>query len=256
MSAKSLTVVDLLEMKQRGEKITCLTAYDASFARLLDANGIDALLVGDSLGMVLQGHNSTIPVTIAQMQYHLECVSRAVRRAFVIADLPFLSYTDTKTALVNSAVLMQSGAQMVKLEGAHCQTIQELRKFGIPVCGHLGLQPQSINQLGGYKVQGLDAHTAKQIAQQAVQIEQSGASLLVLECVPQDLATRIASAAKIPVIGIGAGVGCDGQVLVLHDMLGISDKTPRFCKNFVADTASIPLAIARFHQQVKEGSFP
>jgi 3-methyl-2-oxobutanoate hydroxymethyltransferase len=257
-SEKTLTIIDLIAMKQAGEKITCLTAYDASFSQLIDQAGIDVMLVGDSLGMVIQGKTTTVPVTINEMVYHTQCVVNSRKRAFVIADLPFLTYSTVEMALQNAAGLMQkAGAQMVKLEGAHSHIIKSLVEFGVPVCGHLGLLPQSINQLGSYKVQGKNQADAENIIKDALSIEQAGASLLVLECIPADLAAEITKTLSIPVIGIGAGVECDGQVLVLYDMLGISvGKRPRFSKNFMQTSADITAAIHQYHQAVKQAEFP
>lgn len=255
---KTLTISDLAAMKQSGEKISCLTAYDASFSALLDCAGIDAILVGDSLGMVIQGHNTTLPVTIDDMVYHSRCVAGARKRAFVIADLPFASYATPEQALSNAARLMQVGAaQMVKLEGAKTDVIAFLVEQGIPVCGHLGLLPQSVNRLGGYKVQGRDVVQAEAIIADALKIEQAGAGLLVLECVPASLAAEISTRLSIPVIGIGAGADCDGQVLVLYDMLDISvGNRPRFSKNFMAGADGIADAVVRYHQAVKAVHFP
>ena len=257
-TVKPLTVNDLAAMKKRGEKISCLTAYDASFSALIDKAGIDMMLVGDSLGMVVQGHDTTLPVTINDMVYHARCVSNARRRAFVIADLPFMSYTTPVVAAKNAAKLMQTGgAQMVKLEGAHTDIVSFLVDQGIPVCGHLGLLPQSINQLGSYKVQGKEPAEAEKIIADAHQLQQSGAGLLVLECVPAALAKEISAQLTIPVIGIGAGIDCDGQVLVLYDMLNIGIvKRPRFSRNFMQDAATIEAAIHAYHQAVKQSQFP
>jgi 3-methyl-2-oxobutanoate hydroxymethyltransferase len=257
-TVKALTVTDIAAMKQRGEKITCLTAYDASFSALCDVCGIDMLLVGDSLGMVIQGHESTLPVTIQDMVYHTHCVARARQRAFIIADLPFMSYPTPLIAAQNAALLMQnSGAQMVKLEGARVEIVRFLVEQGIPVCGHLGLLPQQINQLGRYKVQGKTTADADKILADAHSLQQAGTSLLVLECVPATLAKTISQQLTIPVIGIGAGVNCDGQVLVLYDMLGISiGKTPRFSKNFMAYANTISDAITAYQLAVKESQFP
>jgi 3-methyl-2-oxobutanoate hydroxymethyltransferase len=257
-SHKALSILDLAAMKQRGEKISCLTAYDASFSALIDAVGIDVMLVGDSLGMVIQGESSTIPVTVEQMVYHSRCVTQARQRAFVITDLPFLSYATPATAIENAAKLMQSGgAQMVKMEGKHTETIRVLVNYGVPVCGHLGLLPQSIHQLGSYKVRGKEQLEADKIIADAQSLEQAGISALILECVPAALGKKISSLLKIPVIGIGAGVDCDGQVLVLYDMLGISlGKRPRFSKNFMQNVESIEAAIACYQHEVKNGLFP
>jgi 3-methyl-2-oxobutanoate hydroxymethyltransferase len=257
-TTKALNINDLRAMKQRGEKISCLTAYDASFSALLDYVGIDVLLVGDSLGMVIQGHNTTLPVMIEDMVYHSRQVAAARQRAFVVADMPFASYALPEQALHNAAKLMQTGAaQMVKLEGHKTEVIAFLVSQGIPVCGHLGLLPQSVNRVGGYKVQGKDARQAQCILDEALSLEQAGAALLVLECVPATLAAEISAKLTIPVIGIGAGAGCDGQVLVLYDMLGIGmGKRPRFSKNFMQGADSIEGAVRRYHQAVKSQQFP
>lgn len=253
-----LSILDLFSMKQSGEKISCLTAYDASFSRLIDTAGIDIMLVGDSLGMVIQGKTTTIPVTLDEMVYHTQAVVNARKRAFIIADLPFLTYVTPEITLKNAAKLMQKGgAQMVKIEGAHTEIIKFLVRFGVPVCGHLGLLPQSINQLGGYKVQGKNLLDAEKIIEDAINIEQSGASMLILECITANLATTITKKLKIPVIGIGGSVNCDGQVLVLYDMLGISTgKLPKFNKNFMLIAKDIHAAIQQYHHDVKQCKFP
>lgn len=255
---KSLTHLDLLAMKQRGEKIACLTAYDASFSALCDAAGCEAILVGDSLGMVIQGNSTTLPVKIDDMIYHTRCVTQTSRRALVIADLPFMTYSTPELAAQNAARLIQdSGAQMVKLEGAKIDVIEFLTTQGICVCGHLGLLPQFIHQLGGYKVQGKLAQAAEKLLADALAVQNAGATLLILECVPADLARQITESLTIPVIGIGAGNGCDGQVLVIYDMLGISTgKRPRFSKDFLSDTNSIESALKNYVQTVKNGEFP
>lgn len=253
-----LTLLDLAEMKQKGEKIVSLTAYDASFSAVLDDAGVEVLLVGDSLGMVVQGHASTLPVTVGDMVYHCRCVAGARQRAFIIADMPFMSYPDQHTAALNAGRLMAEGrAQMIKLEGARIDIIAFLVDQGVPVCAHLGLLPQSINQLGRYRVQGRDDQAAEKIFADACAVEQAGASLLVLECVPSALATRISRHLSIPVIGIGAGADCDGQVLVLYDMLDIGvTRRPRFSKNFLAGTDSIAAAVKCYSEQVKARQFP
>jgi len=255
---KPLSIKDLAAMKRRGEKISCLTAYDASFSALIDHAGIDVLLVGDSLGMCIQGHGTTLPVTVADMVYHTRCVVRARKRAWVVADMPFMSCPGKRAAAENAAKLLQEGgAQMVKLEGARFDIIDFLVGQGVPVCGHLGLLPQNINQMGGYGVQGKMARDAEQIMADAVGLQQAGAKLLVLECVPAGLAGDIAKELAIPVIGIGAGLDCDGQVLVLYDLLGVSAGTPpRFVKNFLVGAKSIPDAFLAFHQAVKQQQFP
>lgn len=257
-SLKALSISDLATMKQTGEKISCLTAYDASFSALLDQAEIEVILVGDSLGMVIQGHSSTVPVSLDDMIYHTRCITAARRRAFVLADLPFASYATPPQALANAAPLMQTGgAQMVKLEGAKIEVISFLVEQGIPVCGHLGLLPQSVNRIGGYKVQGREPAQADKIFNDALAIEQAGAGLLILECVPATLAAQISQKLTIPVIGIGAGAACDGQVLVLYDMLNISvGKRPRFSKNFLSTADSIEQAVRNYRQAVKSVEFP
>jgi 3-methyl-2-oxobutanoate hydroxymethyltransferase len=257
--APRVTVTTLRKMKRDAEKIVMLTAYDASFAQLLDAQGVDVILVGDSLGMVIQGHDTTVPVTMNDMVYHTRAVSKASQHALVIGDLPFMSYTSPELALRNSARLMQeSGAQMVKLEGGAPQvaTVAQLAHHGVPVCAHLGLQPQSVHKLGGYRVQGRDEAVARQMLDDAKALQDAGADLLVLECVPVTLAEQITQALEIPTIGIGAGRGCDGQVLVLHDMLGISPRAPKFSRDFIGSGATIPQAVAAYVQAVKAGTFP
>lgn len=257
---KPISIVDLAGMKRSSQKITCLTAYDASFARVLDSAGIDIVLVGDSLGSVIQGRDSTIPVMMDDMVYHTKCVSNGCNRAFIVADLPFVSYSSPDRAVNNAARLMQEGnARMVKLEGGRqrVEIIEALASEGIPVCAHLGLLPQSINQLGSYRVQGKDSKTARLISEDALILQEAGASLLVLECIPALLANEITQALKIPTIGIGAGANCDGQVLVLYDMLGISiGGSPKFSKNFMLDTGSVMDAVKAYASAVRQGNFP
>ncbi len=257
-SLNVLTHLDLLAMKQSGEKITCLTAYDASFAALVDASGIDVILVGDSLGMVIQGNSTTLPVKIEEIIYHTRCVTKTCQRALVMADLPFMTYATPESAAQNAARLIQDGgAKMVKLEGAKIEVIEFLVAQGISVCGHLGLLPQFIHQIGGYKVQGKITEAAEKLCVDALAIQKAGAAMLILECVPTDLAKKIAENLTIPVIGIGAGKSCDGQVLVVYDMLGISvGKRPRFSKNFLCDTDSIESALKNYSAAVKNGDFP
>ena len=255
-----LSVASLQAMKRAGERIACLTCYDASFARLLDGSGIDVLLVGDSLGMVLQGWETTLKVKLADMIYHCSHVSRGIERALVLGDMPFMSYASPSQALHNAARLMsEGGAQAVKLEGGAwlAETVRLLSERGVPVCAHLGLLPQSIHKLGGYRVQGRGAEAAAQIQEDARILKEAGAVMLVLECVPRTLAAEITAALEgIPVIGIGAGSGCDGQVLVLYDMLGISGKSPKFSKDFLASRTSIKAAIEDYARSVKAGEFP
>jgi 3-methyl-2-oxobutanoate hydroxymethyltransferase len=237
-----------------------LTCYDASFARLLDDAGVDCLLVGDSLGMVLQGESSTVPVTLADMAYHVRCVARGKPKAWLIGDLPFGSYQQSREqALESSVALMQAGAQMVKLEGGDwtAETVRFLTQRGIPVCAHLGLTPQSVHALGGYRVQGRDDASAATLKQHAAELADAGAAMLVLELVPSALANDVTQALDIPVIGIGAGSGCSGQVLVLHDMLGVTQgKLPRFVRNFMQGESDIAAAVRRYVSDVKARRFP
>lgn len=258
MDRKALTIADLHSMKRSGEKIACLTAYDASFAAVLDQAGIDVVLVGDTLGMVVQGRTTTLPVTVDSMVYHSQCVARGITRALVVTDMPFMSYATTESALNNAARIVQEGqAHIVKLEGAHCEIIETLSQQGILVCAHLGLLPQSVYRLGGYRVQGKEASAAERILQQALDVEQAGAVLLVLECVPASLAARITQRLSIPVIGIGAGVDCDGQVLVLYDIINLhSGRKPRFFKDFLQGAGSIQEAVRRYRSAVKDATYP
>ncbi|MDC9726146.1 MAG: 3-methyl-2-oxobutanoate hydroxymethyltransferase [Gammaproteobacteria bacterium] len=255
-----LNLTNLRKMKSEQNKIAMLTAYDASFAYALEQAGVDVILVGDSLGMVIQGQESTLPVTVEDMIYHTRNVIRGSETVFVIADMPFMSYGNIDQAINNAARLMaEGGAQMVKLEGGAivADTIKQLTQRGIPVCAHLGLLPQSVHRLGGYRVQGRDEESAQQLLSDAQTLQHAGADLLVLECVPADLAERISNAVDIPVIGIGAGANCDGQVLVLYDMLGLTPgKRPRFSHDFLAETGAIPAAITKYVQDVKSGQFP
>lgn len=253
-------VLEFRAMKQRGERISVLTAYDASCAALLMRAGIDAILVGDSLGNVVQGHDTTLPVTVDEMVYHTQCVRRGAPDAFVIADLPFLADSTPALTLENAGKLMKSGgAQMVKLEGGANQVrnVELLTAHQIPVCGHLGLLPQSVHKIGGYRVQGRDEAGAAGILADAKALEHAGADMLVLECVPSALADQVRQALAVPVIGIGAGVACDGQVLVLYDMLGLtSGKRPKFSRDFLADAQGIQEAVETYVKAVKAGAFP
>lgn len=257
---KPLTIPNLQAKKARGEKLATLTAYDAGFAAIMDEVGVDLILVGDSLGMVIQGHGTTLPVTLDHMVYHTACAARGIQRAVLAADLPFLSYANPERALDAAARLLgEGGAQMVKLEGGRqrAETIRTLVEQGIPVCGHLGLLPQSIHQVGGYLVQGRDDRSAQILLEDAIILQDAGVSLLVLECVPAALAGEITAALKIPTIGIGAGADCDGQVLVCYDMLGITPgKRPRFSKNFLESAGDIRTAIRHYVSEVREGRFP
>lgn len=253
-----VTISTLDKMKSQGEKFVCITAYDSTFARIISEAGAETILVGDSLGMVLQGHDSTIPVTIDHMAYHTECVCRAAPNSLVIADMPFMSYTNPDQTMTNATLLMQAGAQMVKMEGGTwlSDSISMLVERGIPVCAHLGLTPQSVNQFGGFKVQGRTPKEAKSILADAVEIQDAGASLLVLECIPSHLAADITRKVDIPVIGIGAGAETDAQVLVMHDLLGLSEHTARFVENFMEGQATIQGALKAFVDAVKAGEYP
>jgi len=256
-----LTVPALRKMKADGRRIASITAYDASFARSVDAAGIDLVLVGDSLGMVCQGRDSTLPVTVDDIVYHVACVARGLASAFLVADLPFQSdATPGARARTASTRCLQAGAQMVKLEGAgpKLEVIRFLAEREIPVCAHLGLTPQSVLRLGGYKVQGREAAAAKKLLADARAVAEAGADLLVLECVPSSLAAEITAAVAIPTIGIGAGPSCDGQILVLHDLLGMNSghRRPRFVKDFLAEGGSVLGAFQAYAAAVRDGHFP
>jgi 3-methyl-2-oxobutanoate hydroxymethyltransferase len=255
----AVTLSTLRAMRERGEKIAVLTCYDAGFARVLEAAGVDVLLVGDSLGMVVQGHASTLPVKLAEMGYHTRCVAAGSERAFIVADLPFGSYQPSPAHAFSAAArLMAAGAHMVKLEGGAVmvETVAFLVQRGIPVCAHLGLLPQSVNQLGGYRVQGRDEAAAERLIADARALEAAGAGLIVLEMVPATLAKTITEALTIPTIGIGAGPDCAGQVLVLYDMLGLYPRAPKFSKNFLAGQDGVESAVRAYVAAVKDGGFP
>lgn len=258
MSGK--TGVEYLQrLKETGEKITSLTAYDASFARILDAAGVELVLVGDSLGMVLQGNDDTLGVSMRDMIYHSNMVSRACRRALVVVDMPYRSYDSVPQACDNARRLQaEGGAEVVKLEGGieQAATVSALVKQGIPVCGHIGLLPQSIKKYGGYKVQGRGKAAAARIRTDALALQDAGACMLVMECIPARLAERISKDVTIPAIGIGAGAHCDGQVLVCYDLLGLSSRTPRMAKNFLEQGGDIPQAVRAYIRAVKTGAFP
>lgn len=255
-----ITVRRLAQMKQAKEKIACLTAYDASFAELLEKSGVDVVLVGDSLGMVIQGFETTLPVSVENMLYHTQCVAKGLNNALLIADMPFLSFSSTEQAVLNAGLFMkQGGAHMVKLEGGvdQADTVSALNKNGIPVCAHLGLQPQYVHKIGGYRVQGREPETADKMLADALTLQRAGADLMLLECVPETLADKITSVLDIPVIGIGASVNCDGQVLVLYDILDIGlGLRPKFSKNFLTSSSSIEEAIRRYVSAVKKSEFP
>lgn len=256
---KKVTVNTLHKLKQSGEKFACLTCYDALYAELFAKSGVEVILVGDSLGMVIQGHDTTLPVTMEDVIYHMQCVKRGSQGSLLIADLPFMSYASETQTLQNAAKLMRAGAQMVKLEGGAwiAESTRLLAERGIPVCSHMGLTPQSVNRIGGFLVQGRDPDQAESMIEEAKLLEASGASCLLLETVPETLAKTITESLSIPVIGIGAGQDVDGQIMVLHDLLGISPITPKFVKNFLNESKSgIPGAITAYVEAVKAGTFP
>ena len=260
LSAKPVTIPGMVKMKQEKEKIACLTAYDASFAALLDMAGVDVVLVGDTLGNVIQGHATTVPVTVDDVVYHTRNVARGLKRAFLIADMPFASYPTPALALANAARMMQEGgAKMVKLEGSghQAEIVSYLNENGVPVCAHLGLRPQLIHKLGGYSVQGRKAKAAKQMVEDAQLLEKSGADMILLELIPKDLAAEITAAVEVPVIGIGAGPKVDGQILVLYDMLDITPgRKPKFAKNFMEGAAGVADGVAAYVKAVKNKSYP
>jgi 3-methyl-2-oxobutanoate hydroxymethyltransferase len=257
--SKPWTVPALAEAKRNGQKLVMLTAYDAGFARTFDANGVDLILIGDSLGMVVQGHDSTLPVTTDDMVYHTRAVARVLQRALLVADLPFGADATPERALDASLRLLQAGAEMVKIEGAgfKLDIIRHLVEREIPVCSHLGLTPQSVLRLGGYKVQGR-GDAAQQLRDDAKAAVEAGATLIVLECVPTPIATQVTADVAVPTIGIGAGPGCDGQVLVLHDLLGLDSghRRPKFVKDFLAEGGSVAGAVRAYADAVRDGSFP
>lgn len=256
---KAVTLPALQNMKNTGEKIAMLTCYDASFASLMDACAVDMLLVGDSMGNVLQGHATTLPVSIADIAYHTSCVARGNRSALLAADMPFGSYGTPESAYENTVKLMQAGAQLVKLEGGAwlCETVRFLTERSIPVFAHLGLTPQSVHQLGGFKVQGKTTEGAERLLSDALALQEAGASMLLLEAIPASLGKSVSDALRIPTIGIGAGPDCSGQVLVMHDMLGVfPGKKARFVRDFMAGQTDIASAIRSYVEAVKDGSFP
>jgi 3-methyl-2-oxobutanoate hydroxymethyltransferase len=257
---KPITVTTLAKMKHDREKFAVLTAYDASFAALLEAAGVEVILVGDSLGMVVQGQGTTVPVTMEDMIYHTRIVARGIQTCLLMADMPFASYATVEQGVRNAARLMQEGgAQMVKLEGGGwlVETVRQLSRNGIPVCAHLGLLPQSVHKLGGYRVQGREEASARQIIDEALALQEAGADVALVECIPAELAARLTEVLEIPLIGIGAGAGCDAQVLVSYDMLGITPgRRPRFSKNFLTGHDSLQAAVEAYVRAVKSGEFP
>ncbi|HGX92626.1 MAG TPA: 3-methyl-2-oxobutanoate hydroxymethyltransferase [Candidatus Tenderia sp.] len=255
-----VTLASLRRMKQAGEKFSCLTSYDAAFTRVLDEAGVDVILVGDSLGMVIQGHDTTVPVTMDDMVYHSRAVAKTCRRPLLMVDMPFMAYASVEQALVNATRLMQEGgAQVIKLEGdgVQLEITAALARRGIPVCAHLGLQPQVIHKMGGYRVQGRDQEAAEQMLSDAIALQNAGADLLLLECVPEALAARISREVAVPVIGIGAGAQTDAQVLVLYDLLDITPgKKPKFAKAFISEAGSVRGAVEAYVRDVASGAFP
>ena len=260
MSDPPVNVSTLRDMKERGEPIACLTAYDASFAVLIDAAGTDLVLVGDSLGMVIQGHDTTVPVTVDDIIYHTKIVSRGLRRAFLVADMPFMSYSDPAQALHNAVQMMQEGgAMMIKLEGGagQIEIVEHLARHDIPVCAHLGLKPQSVHKIGGFRVQGREPEQAQQMVENAKRLQDAGADIVLLECVPNELGAAVNEALHVPVIGIGAGPNVDGQILVLYDILDITQgKTPKFVRNFMHGNDSPLAALSSYVKAVKDRSYP
>ncbi len=260
MPQPPVNVSTLHDMKAKGEPIACLTAYDASYAQLVDLAGVDLVLVGDSLGMVIQGHDTTVPVTVADVVYHTRAVARGLRRAFLVADMPFMSYANTAQALDNAVRLMQEGgAMMIKLEGGEGQVeiVEHLARHDIPVCAHLGLKPQSVHKIGGFRVQGREREQAKSMLKTAKRLEEAGSDIVLLECVPNEVGADITAALQVPVIGIGAGPGVDGQILVLYDVLGITQgRTPRFVRNFQAEYPTPLAASEAYVRAVKDRSYP
>ncbi len=253
-----VTITQLQEMKRKGRKITMLTCYDATFASAMDQAGVDIILVGDSMGMVVQGRSSTVGVSVEEIAYHTSCVANGAERSFLLADMPFGSYHDQMTAMENAIELLTAGGAMVKLEGAGpmIPIVEYLTSRSVPVCAHLGLTPQSVNQLGGFKVQAREDKEADQLVDDALRMQQAGAQMLVLECVPAGLGSRVSETLDIPVIGIGAGGGCDGQVLVMHDMLGLGQRAPKFVANFMPGSESINGAFEKYVSAVRSGEFP
>lgn len=255
---KTVTVQTLRQMKADGEKFITVALYDAPMAAMAQKTGVEVVLVGDSLGMTVLGYDSTIPVTMEQMIYHVEAVARGNKKSLIIGDLPFMTYATREQALKNAARVMQAGAHMVKIEGGAwlAETVKMLADRGVPVCAHLGLTPQSVHKLGGFRVQGRDRDKAGEILDDAAQLDEAGADLLVLECVPASLASRITNGVSMPTIGIGAGRDTDAQVLVINDILGLTEKPPKFSKNFLVEAGDIPAALRKYAEDVKSGVFP
>ena len=260
LSTDLITIATIKKLKEKKEKFACLTAYEATLAEKISNSGVEIILVGDSLGMVIQGHDSTLPVTMDHLIYHLKCVEKGNINSHIMADMPFMSYSTDHLALENATKLMQNGAHSVKIEGGTwiCKLTSILAERGIPVCAHMGLTPQSINRIGGYFVQGRDINKKKALVIEAKALEDAGASLLLLECVPDDLTAAIVENVTIPTIGIGAGKRTDGQIMVIHDLLGVSclEKSPKFVEDFLKNSSSIEQAISNYVKSVKNMSFP
>jgi 3-methyl-2-oxobutanoate hydroxymethyltransferase len=260
MAEPPVNIATLRTMKSDGVPIACLTAYDASFAALVDSAGTDLVLVGDSLGMVIQGHDTTVPVTVADVIYHTRNVVRGLRRAFLVSDMPFMSYTTPEQALKNAVQLMQDGgAMMIKLEGGEGQVdiVQHLARHDVPVCAHLGLKPQSVHKIGGFKVQGREPKAARRMVDSARRLQDAGADIVLLECVPNEVGKAVTRALEVPVIGIGAGPDVDGQILVLYDILDITQgRKPRFVRNFMAELDAPLAAVRAYVEAVKDRTYP
>ncbi|SFL41468.1 3-methyl-2-oxobutanoate hydroxymethyltransferase [Rugamonas rubra] len=259
VATKAVTVTTLGALRAAGEKITMLTCYDASFASLMDRCGVEVLLIGDSLGMVCNGHHSTLPVTVAELAYHTAAVARGSKSAMIVADLPFGAYGTPEQAFANAVQIMQAGAHMIKIEGGAwlAETVRFLTERAVPVCAHIGLTPQSVHQLGGYKVQGKTTESADQLKADALALQAAGASMVVLEAIPSQLGKEVTELLTMPTIGIGAGPDCSGQVLVMHDLLGVfPGRKARFVKNFMEGQTSIDAAVGAYVAAVKDGSFP
>ena len=259
VASKAVTIHTLATLRAAGEKISMLTCYDASFASLMDRCGVEILLIGDSLGMVCNGHNSTLPVTVAELAYHTAAVARGAKSAMIMADLPFGAYGTPETAYANAVILMQAGAHMIKIEGGAwlAETVRFLTQRGIPICAHIGLTPQSVHQLGGYKVQGKSTESATELKNDALALQNAGAAIVLMEAMPSQLGKEVTDMLTIPTIGIGAGPDCSGQVLVMHDMLGVfPGRKARFVRNFMEGAASIDDAVTGYVKAVKDGSFP
>ncbi len=256
--SKAITTLSLRKLKASGEKFITVALYDAPMAQMAQKCGVQVLLVGDSLGMTVLGYDSTIPVTMEQMIYHIEAVRRGNDKSLIMGDMPFMTYATPEQAMINATRIMQAGAHMVKMEGGQwlAETVQMLTARGIPVCAHLGLTPQSVNMLGGFRVQGREQDKAEQMLEDAIALDQAGADLLVLECVPVELAKRITEAVSMPTIGIGAGRDTDAQVLVINDILGLTEQPPKFSKNFLEEAGTIPGALQKYAADVASGVFP